>query len=165
MCGICGILNFDRKKEVDHQELNVMIKSISHRGPDDEGIFINGNFGFANCRLSIIDIKGGHQPIFNEDKSLGIVFNGEIYNFLNLKNSLLKKGHKFNTRSDTEVILHLYEDLGSKCLERLDGMFALTIFDFRKKELFLARDPMGKKPLYWSKFSNKFVLPPSQKRF
>lgn len=158
MCGICGIFYFDQKKEVDHQELSVMIKSISHRGSDDEGIFAKGNFGFGNCRLSIIDIKGGHQPIFNEDQSLGIVFNGEIYNFLNLKNSLLKKGHKINTRSDTEVILHLYEDLGSKCLERLDGMFALAIFDFKKKELFLARDPMGKKPLYWASFGGKFVF-------
>lgn len=158
MCGICGILALDRKKEIDCQQLEGMVRSLYPRGPDDEGIFVKESFGFGSRRLSIIDIKGGHQPLFNEDKSLGIVFNGEIYNFLELKKTLLKKGHRFSTRSDTEVILHLYEDLGEKCLLKLEGMFALAIFDFRKKELFLARDPIGKKPLYWSVFGDKFVF-------
>lgn len=158
MCGICGVLDFNSKGKASESFLKLMSKEIIHRGPDDGGIFVEGNIGLGSRRLSIIDITGGHQPIHNEDKSLWIVFNGEIYNFPRLREILIKKGHKFYTKTDTETVLHLYEDEKEKCVKKLDGMFALAIWDSRGKQLFLARDFLGKKPLYWTVISNKFIF-------
>ena len=133
-----------------------MADSISHRGPDDEGFYISGSVGLGFRRLSIIDLSGGHQPLSNEDGSLWIVFNGEIYNFQELRDWLIAKGHVFKTRSDTEVIVHLYEEFGEACVEKLRGMFAFAIWDEVKRTLFLARDRIGIKPLYYF-LSDRFI--------
>lgn len=135
-----------------------MNRAIFHRGPDEEGYFDGGNIGLGSRRLSIIDISSGQQPIFSEDKKLVIVFNGEIYNYRTLRQILLRKGHRFKTNSDTEVILHLFEEEGENCVKKLDGMFSLAIWNVKKRELFLARDPLGKKPLFWAIFENKFIF-------
>jgi asparagine synthase (glutamine-hydrolysing) len=127
-----------------------MNRTMIHRGPDDEGYFVQGPVGLAMRRLSIIDLASGHQPISNEDETLWIVFNGEIYNFLELRSDLIARGHQFRTRSDTEVILHLYEECGERCVEHLNGMFAFAIWDARKQRLFLARDRLGIKPLFYA---------------
>ena len=156
MCGICGILSFDPEKPVDQKVLERMCDVIYHRGPDDNGIFITPKIGLGVRRLSIIDIDGGHQPIHNENFSSWIVFNGEIYNFLELREDLIKTGHHFYTRTDTEVILHLYEEFGEQCLEKLNGMFAFCIYDGEK--LFLARDRFGEKPLYYAFIDGQFVF-------
>jgi asparagine synthase (glutamine-hydrolysing) len=126
-----------------------MANTIEHRGPDDEGFHISGQVGLGFRRLSIIDLIGGHQPLTNEDGTVWIVFNGEIYNYEELRSDLLHRGHKFKTKSDTEVIVHLYEEYGEKCVEKLRGMFAFAIWDDRQKMLFLARDRVGIKPLYY----------------
>src|ERR1700676_2760304 len=149
MCGICGKLNFDRNNEVSQQLLKAMADSIAHRGPDDDGYYISGQIGLGFRRLSIIDLSGGHQPLSNEDGTVWIVFNGEIYNYLTLRQELISKGHIFKTQSDTEVIVHLYEEYGAECLQRLRGMFAFALWDGTKKQLFLARDRVGIKPLYY----------------
>jgi asparagine synthase (glutamine-hydrolysing) len=135
-----------------------MADSIEHRGPDDEGFYFSGQVGLGFRRLSIIDLGGGHQPLCNEDESIWIVFNGEIYNYQELRQFLLSKGHQFRTQSDTEVIVHLYEELGESCLERLRGMFAFAIWDNRRKSLFLARDRVGIKPLYYYHSSSSFIF-------
>jgi asparagine synthase (glutamine-hydrolysing) len=127
-----------------------MCQTIVHRGPDDEGIYADGPFGLGMRRLSIIDLSGGHQPIHNEDKSIWIVFNGEIYNFPELRRDLENRGHKFYTHSDTEVIVHLYEEMGTDCVKTLRGMFAIALYDKRKQSLLLARDRLGKKPLHYA---------------
>jgi len=158
MCGITGIFEFNPQKKFDLNSLKEMNKAIFHRGPDEEGYFDGGNIGLGSRRLSIIDLTSGRQPIFNEDKKLVIVFNGEIYNYQVLRHTLLKKGHHFKTNSDTEVILHLFEEEGENCVKKLDGMFSLAIWNIEKKELFLARDPLGKKPLFWAIFENKFIF-------
>ncbi len=158
MCGICGILEFNSKKAVEENALRAMNQTLVHRGPDDWGIYLKENVGLGNRRLSIIDLATGHQPIHNEDRSLWIVSNGEIYNFQKLREELEKRGHQFYTRSDTETVLHLYEEEEEECLKKLDGMFALAIWDEKKKYLFLARDPLGKKPLCWAIFGNKFIF-------
>lgn len=152
MCGIAGFVG-----QGDREILKKMTDAIYHRGPDDEGFFINENAGLGFRRLSIIDLSTGHQPIFNEDKTVAIVFNGEIYNYLELKKNLEPR-HKFYTATDTEVIVHLYEELGERVFEKLNGMFAIAIWDSRNKKLVLARDRMGKKPLYWSKNNEAFVF-------
>jgi len=157
MCGICGVIDFDQNLVLE-EELRCMNGTLIHRGPDGEGYFILKNVGLANRRLSVIDLKFGSQPIHNEDKSLWITFNGEIYNFQKTRVSLQKKNHRFYTKTDTECILHLYEEEGANFVKKLDGMFALAIWDEKKKELLLARDPMGKKPLYWALFGSKFVF-------
>ncbi len=150
MCGICGKLNFENNKPVERQLIQRMASALAHRGPDDEGVYVKGNIGLGHRRLSIIDLSpAGHQPMCNEDRTVWIVFNGEIYNFLDLKEELLKKGHIFRSNSDTEVILHLYEEEGPECVKRLRGMFAFGIWDDRNKSLFLARDRVGKKPLFY----------------
>lgn len=158
MCGICGIFNFDKNTELTNAILEKANNTLAHRGPDEAGVKIIGDTGLANRRLSIIDLSTGKQPISNEDKNLWIVFNGEIYNFLKLKRDLEKKGHRFKTKTDTEVILHLYEEEGTKAFNKLDGMFALAIWDRRRKKLILAKDPIGKKPLYWSICKNNFLF-------
>jgi len=150
MCGICGIIYKDKARAIDSSMLTAMRDLLSHRGPDQAGNFIGQNAGLGARRLSIIDIKGGNQPIHNEDKTLWIVFNGEIYNHRALRESLEKQGHVFYTRSDTEAILHLYEQYNTGCLDKLSGMFAVAIWDSRRKTLFLARDRLGIKPLYYA---------------
>jgi asparagine synthase (glutamine-hydrolysing) len=156
MCGITGYL--DRFKKVEEQSIRNMCSRILHRGPDDEGIYCRDNLGIGMRRLSIIDIEGGHQPIANEDETLRIVFNGEIYNYRELYNELEKDGHAFRTRSDTEVIVHLYEKYGVRCVDRLNGMFAFAVLDDRNKCIFIARDRMGIKPLYYSLSDKKFLF-------
>jgi len=148
MCGIVGVVHSDRGRAVAPATVQRMCDAIVHRGPDDEGIFTTGPAGLGMRRLSIIDLAGGHQPVFNEDRSCAIVFNGEIYNYRELRNWLQSRGHVMRTNSDTETIVHLYEELGERCVERLRGMFAFAIWDSGKQQLFLARDRFGIKPLY-----------------
>ena len=148
MCGICGIYNLDGRP-VDRNLLARMNSTLAHRGPDDEGYYVDEGIGLGHRRLSIIDLNTGQQPIYNEDKSNVIVFNGEIYNFAELRNELEKQGHRFDTKTDTEVIIHGYEQWGTDCVSHLRGMFAFAIWDKRKKSVFLARDRLGKKPLYY----------------
>ena len=150
MCGIAGIFYLENQEKVEPAMFNRMTDSLSHRGPDDRGTFIDRNLGLGFCRLSVIDLSpSGHQPMFNEDGSVCLVCNGEIYNFQDLKSVLEKKGHRFKSRTDIEVIMHAYEEYGTDCLEHLDGMFAFAIWDSRKRQLFLARDRFGIKPLYY----------------
>jgi len=158
MCGICGKLVFDPAAIVSPALIKSMADAISHRGPDDDGYFISGPVGLGFRRLSIIDLNGGHQPLSNEDGSVHIVFNGEIYNYKELRQYLLGRGHVFRTQSDTETIVHLYEDLGDACVEKLRGMFAFAIWDDRNKSLFLARDRVGIKPLYYSQSRNSVIF-------
>lgn len=150
MCGICGKLKFDKEAKVSPGLIKSMADSISHRGPDDEGFYVRGQVGFGFRRLSIIDLSGGHQPLANEDGTVWIIFNGEIYNYVELRDWLLAKGHTFRTKSDTEVIVHLYEELGPDCVNRLRGMFAFAIWDTKNANLLLARDRIGIKPLYYT---------------
>ena len=149
MCGIAGlVLRADEK--ADEQDVHRMCQTIVHRGPDDEGIYTQGPVGLGMRRLSIIDLAGGRQPIHNEDKSVWVVFNGEIYNFPDLRRELEARGHRFYTHSDTEVIVHLYEEMGSDCVQKLRGMFAIALYDTNRKVLLLARDRLGKKPLHYA---------------
>lgn len=148
MCGICGSFNFDGAEPVDRAVIARMNDEIRHRGPDDDGFFVSGNVGLAMRRLSIIDLQTGHQPISNEDGSIWVVFNGEIYNYRQLRSDLRARGHTLATRSDTETIVHLYEDYGRDCVKHLRGMFAFAVWDSRKGCLLLARDRLGIKPLY-----------------
>jgi asparagine synthase (glutamine-hydrolysing) len=150
MCGICGKVFLQPGASVSPTLVREMAETIRHRGPDDEGYYISGPVGLGFRRLSIIDLEHGHQPLANEDESIWIVFNGEIYNYQELREFLIAKGHTFRTRTDTEVIVHLYEELGPGCLERLRGMFAFAIWDGKTKSLMLARDRVGIKPLYYA---------------
>jgi asparagine synthase (glutamine-hydrolysing) len=149
MCGIAGIIG-QADELVDAADVRRMCKTIIHRGPDDEGIYAVGPIGLGMRRLSIIDLAGGRQPVHNEDKSIWVVFNGEIYNFPDLRRELEARGHNFYTHTDTEVIVHLYEELGADCIKKLRGMFAIALYDSRKQKLLLARDRLGKKPLYYA---------------
>ncbi|HEY2548627.1 MAG TPA: asparagine synthase (glutamine-hydrolyzing) [Candidatus Acidoferrum sp.] len=149
MCGICGKLEFDPQAKVAPNLLKKMADAIVHRGPDDEGYYAKGQVGLGFRRLSIIDLSGGHQPLSNENDSIWIIFNGEIYNYQKLRAELVSKGHSFRTKSDTEVIVHLYEEYGRDCVQKLRGMFAFAIWDSVQKCLFLARDRVGIKPLYY----------------
>jgi len=157
MCGISGILN-DAGVPVLPSVLRGMVGAIRYRGPDDVGIYCDGNVGFGHARLSIIDLSGGHQPMLNEDKSLWITFNGEIFNYLELREELIKKGHHFATRSDTEVILHLYQEEGERCVERLNGQWAFGIWDVRQRKLFLSRDRLGVRPLFYTRTSEGLLF-------
>src|SRR5437867_5136428 len=148
MCGIVGIVHRERDRPVAPETLQHMCAAIKHRGPDDEGLFVDSGVGLGMRRLSIIDLSGGQQPIFNEDGSKVIVFNGEIYNYRDLRQRLLARGHVLRTHSDTETVLHLYEDLGPDCARELRGMFAFAIWDATQGTLLLARDRFGIKPLY-----------------
>jgi asparagine synthase (glutamine-hydrolysing) len=158
MCGICGIVNFDLEKPVFQHEIDKMTELITHRGPDDSGYYIKKNVGFGFRRLSIIDLNTGHQPLSNEDDSVWIVFNGEIYNHVSLREQLLAKGHQFKTGSDTETIVHLYEEYGSECVKHLRGMFAFVIWDENNKKLFCARDRFGIKPFFYFLNHEKFIF-------
>jgi asparagine synthase (glutamine-hydrolysing) len=135
-----------------------MCQTIVHRGPDDEGMYVKGGVGLGMRRLSIIDLAGGHQPVHNEDNSIWIVFNGEIYNFPELRPELESRGHHFYTDTDTEVIVHLYEDLGADCVQKLRGMFAFAVYDQRRRRLLLARDRLGKKPLHYAFLGNRLLF-------
>ena len=158
MCGIAGIIASDGEAQVGVAQLHDMCAVIVYRGPDDEGIFVDGAVGLGMRRLSIIDVSGGQQPIHNEDRSVWVVFNGEIYNFIELRRELEALGHVFYTHSDTEVIVHAYESYGSDCVRRLRGMFAFALYDFRNQKLLLARDRLGKKPLYYAMHKKKSLL-------
>ncbi len=151
MCGICGKYNFDIGNTVNENTVKKMNQALYHRGPDDEGYFFDKNVGFGVRRLSVIDAAGGHQPMYGAGGNLAIAFNGEIYNFRELREDLIKRGHAFKTRGDTEVLLRLYEEKGRDCLKDLNGMFAFAVWDKRNKKLFIARDRLGIKPLYYFK--------------
>ena len=164
MCGICGFVNkWDEKKK--NKNLDLMLKRIIHRGPDGEGKYIDESVALGHRRLSIIDLDGGKQPIYNEDGNLIIIFNGEIYNYKELKDDLVKCGHEFSTKSDTEVILHGYEEYGEGILDKLRGMFAFVIWDKNNKELFGARDHFGIKPFYYYYTDDKFMFASEIKAF
>ncbi|MBN1155401.1 asparagine synthase (glutamine-hydrolyzing) [candidate division KSB1 bacterium] len=158
MCGICGKINLDEGKPVDSELISKMCDAIRHRGPDDDGYFVQQNVGLGMRRLSIIDLNTGKQPIFNEDGTIVIVFNGEIYNFQELRKELIAKGHRFRTNSDTESIVHLYEEKGEECIHDLRGMFGFAIYDMRLKKLVLARDRFGIKPMYYSFNGKSFTF-------
>lgn len=158
MCGISGIYNFNKGKIVEQESLKKMCDVIKYRGPDDEGYYFDKNVGFGHRRLSIIDIEGGHQPMSNEDGSIWIVFNGVIYNYLELRSDLVSQKHMFESHSDTEVIIHLYEQYGFNCVDKLNGMFAFSIWDKKRSTLFLARDRLGIKPLYYYVDKEKFIF-------
>jgi len=153
LCGIFGIYGY-----VDKQLITKMSDILAHRGPDDVGFFFDENIALGNRRLSIIDIKGGHQPIHNEDSSMWVTFNGEIYNFQELRQELERRGHKFYTDSDTEVIIHAYEEWQENCTKKFNGMWAFAIWDSVREQLFLSRDMVGIKPLYYFFDGNKFVF-------
>src|SRR5580693_1337172 len=158
MCGIAGIVGERDDNRVDYDVIHRMCHTIIHRGPDDEGVFIKDGTGLGMRRLSIIDLAGGQQPVFNEDRSCWLVFNGEIYNFKELRRELENKGHRFQSHSDTEVIVHLYEDLGADCVHKLRGMFAFALFDDRRRCLLLARDRLGKKPLHYALLGDRLLF-------
>jgi asparagine synthase (glutamine-hydrolysing) len=149
MCGICGQFNFGSLATVQRRDIEAMTSTLVHRGPDDEGYYLSGPLGLGFRRLSIIDLRGGHQPMSDREESVWVIFNGEIYNFLELKRELEAEGYVFRTKSDTEVIVHGYKQWGDEVLDRLNGMFGLAIWDARLKRLVLARDPFGIKLLYY----------------
>lgn len=163
MCGICGVVNFSGQP-IEKKVLVKMASTLAHRGPDAEGFYTNdqqghnAQVGLAHRRLSIIDITTGQQPLSNEDDSVWIVFNGEIYNYMEIRSTLISKGHVFKTNSDTETIVHAYEHWGQSCVEKLRGMFAFAIWDCEKEELFLGRDRLGIKPLYYHWDGHVFVF-------
>jgi len=158
MCGICGKLYFDNQRPVARHDLSRMMEVIHHRGPDDEGIYLSGSIGLGHKRLSIIDLSTGKQPISNENGTVWIVFNGEIYNYQELRVELVQKGHAFASQTDTEVIVHLYEEHGADCVSKLRGMFAFAIWDENNETLFLARDRVGIKPLYYWIGTDRFLF-------
>jgi asparagine synthase (glutamine-hydrolysing) len=158
MCGIAGIVDAEPGAQIDAATLQRMCLTLIHRGPDDEGFYVRRGVGLGMRRLSIIDLAGGHQPIHNEDQTIWIVFNGEIYNFLELRTELESRGHRFYTHTDTEVIVHLYEDHGAECVQKLRGMFAFAVYDERRQSLLLARDRLGIKPLYYANDGNRLLF-------
>ncbi len=158
MCGICGKIYHDFNRSVEEPIINDMMDSIVHRGPDDEGKYLNKNVGLGFRRLSIIDLSLGHQPMTNEDGTVWLVFNGEIYNHQELREILLNKGHIYKTKTDSETIIHLYEEFGVNCVDHLRGMFAFAIWDNNKKQLFIARDRLGEKPLFYHFDNQKFLF-------
>ena len=157
MCGISGIVNC-RGGRPDPEQLRGMIARLSHRGPDGTGIYCTGPVGLAHSRLSIIDLEGGSQPMSASDGELWITFNGEIFNYVELRDALIQKGHKFVSRSDTEVILHLYQEEGENCVHRLNGQWAFAIWDARRDRLFLSRDRLGVRPLFYTQTADEFLF-------
>jgi asparagine synthase (glutamine-hydrolysing) len=158
MCGISGIIYTDKNRCVERQHLEVMSRSIFHRGPDQGGHYIKENVGLSSRRLSIIDVENGQQPIHNEDKTIWIVLNGELYNYRELKASLIRCGHHFYTETDTEVFVHAYEEFGDEFLEYLNGMFAFAIWDSRQERLLIGRDRMGIKPLHYAVYDQSLIF-------
>jgi asparagine synthase (glutamine-hydrolysing) len=158
MCGIAGIVNLDARRPVQPGVLNAMLHAVRHRGPEVSGVYVDGPAALGHDRLSIIDLAGGLQPIGNEDESIWIVCNGEVFNYIELRQELLARGHTFRTGSDTEIILHLYEEQGPGCLESLIGQFAIAIWDSNKRTLFLARDRLGIRPLFYAQAGNSLLF-------
>ena len=158
MCAICGIVNFNETEPINPRLIESMMSAQAHRGPDDYGYFAEGHAGLGHRRLSIIDLSGGRQPIFNEDQGVIVVFNGEIYNYADLTAGLVSRGHRFLTRSDTETIVHAYEEHGVECMKDFRGMFAFAIWDRRLKRLLLVRDRLGIKPIYYHAGKDFFVF-------
>ncbi|MFH0763968.1 MAG: asparagine synthase (glutamine-hydrolyzing) [Candidatus Omnitrophota bacterium] len=158
MCGICGYIHLDKSKRPSEAILKNMMETIRKRGPDEEGVYLKDNVALGHRRLSIIDLETGQQPMSSQDGSITIVYNGEVYNFPQLKDILIKSGHRFKTHSDTEVVIHAYEEYGKDCVKYFNGMFAFAIWDSRKNILFMARDRFGKKPLYYAVFDNQFIF-------
>jgi asparagine synthase (glutamine-hydrolysing) len=159
MCGIAGKLYFDHRRPVLHDEVAAMGRILTHRGPDGEGVWVDGPVGLAHRRLSIIDLRTvAAQPMSNEDGTVWVTFNGEIYNFQELRKDLESKGHVFRTNSDTEVIVHAYEEHGRDCLRHFRGMFAFAVWNTQTRTLFLARDRVGKKPLFYYRDGEQFVF-------
>ena len=157
MCGITGIYAPDGAP-IDPARLQAMTDAIAHRGPDGSGRLLLPGIGLGHRRLSIIDLEGGSQPLGNEDGQVQVVFNGEIYNYVELREELQRAGHVFRTRSDTEVIVHAWEQWGSACVSRFNGMFAFALWDHRERQLFIARDHLGVKPLYWTIIDGQLVF-------
>jgi asparagine synthase (glutamine-hydrolysing) len=157
MCGIAGMIGLEGET-VPAETVRRMTDTIVHRGPDDEGIYAQQNIGLGMRRLSIIDLSGGRQPIYNEDRSVTVVFNGEIYNFPEVRKELVSRGHRFYTHSDTEVIAHLYEEMGADCINKLRGMFAIALYDAKRNSVLLARDRLGKKPLYYAQRNGRLFF-------
>ncbi len=158
MCGIAGMVQSEADGAVSQAAIRRMCATLVHRGPDDEGIFVKGGVGLGMRRLSIIDVAGGHQPVFNEDKTVCVIFNGEIYNFRDLRLELERRGHRFATHSDTEVIVHLYEEHGMECVRKLRGMFAFALYDERAGRLLLVRDRLGEKPLHYGLHNGTLIF-------
>ena len=165
MCGITGFYNFNTNTDNKVATLRQMLTRIKHRGPDESGIYVSNNIGLGSVRLSIVDLATGTMPLSNNDDSLWIVFNGEIFNHIELREELLAQNHTFKTQSDTEVLLHLYEAYGPECLNKLNGQFAIAIWDKNKQELFLARDRVGIRPLFYTTINNTFVFASEIKSF
>ncbi len=157
MCGIAGVLHFDGT-QADPALLRRMIAQLRHRGPDESGIHVDGGAGLGHARLSIIDLSGGHQPMSNEDRSLWVTFNGEIFNYIELREVLRAKGHRFATQSDTEVILHAYEEYGDDCVRHFNGQWGLAVWDGKRRRLFLSRDRLGVRPVYYTVAGKKFLF-------
>lgn len=158
MCGITGILHFDRSRSIDKRKLKSMTDIIEHRGPDGDGYFIENNIGLGHRRLSIIDLNTGDQPMYSDDGNKVLVFNGEIYNYIELREELSKKGYVFKTNSDTEVVIKSYEEWGFDCQNKFNGMWSFSIWDKLKQELFLSRDRIGEKPLHYSVYENSLIF-------
>ncbi|MBX3008345.1 MAG: asparagine synthase (glutamine-hydrolyzing) [Melioribacteraceae bacterium] len=158
MCGITGIFHFDNSRHVNKSLLKRMTNIVHHRGPDGEGFYINGNIGFGHRRLSIIDLSTGDQPMFNVDKTISLVLNGEIYNYVELKEELKSLGHSFRTLSDTEVIIKAYEQWGTDCQNKFNGMWAFALWDECKQQLFISRDRIGEKPLHYALWDNTVLF-------
>src|SRR5215469_4158129 len=158
MCGICGVADFGGESVIPRDLVERMNDTLLHRGPDDAGVYVARGIGLGHRRLSIIDVAGGHQPISNEDGSIWVLLNGEIYNYSELRQKLLSRGHRFSTRSDTEAIVHLYEDRGEECFAELRGMFAIALWDARERRLLLARDRVGKKPLFYGRVGDRIFF-------
>src|SRR5215831_18013926 len=158
MCGIAGAFDLKGRREFPPSRLLAMTAAIAHRGPDDEHIHIEPGVAIGMRRLSIIDLAGGRQPLANEDGSVRVVFNGEIYNYRDLRRDLIHRGHRFSTDCDTEVIVHLYEEEGERCVEKLRGMFAFAIYDRTRQSVLLARDRLGIKPLHYAVIGDTLVF-------
>lgn len=158
MCGICGQFNFRNGDPADEYLVRKMAKQIIHRGPDDEGYYVKGSIGLGVRRLSIIDLDGGHQPMSNETGTIWIVFNGEIYNFKDLRRELEARHHILRTKTDTETVIHAYEEWGLDSIAKLNGMFGFALWDSSKQELILARDVFGIKPLYYSERNGRLLF-------
>ncbi|HWY74128.1 MAG TPA: asparagine synthase (glutamine-hydrolyzing) [Verrucomicrobiae bacterium] len=158
MCGIAGMFNRSAKKHVAEADMRQMLALLRHRGPDEFGILLDREVGLGSARLSIIDLGGGSQPIANEDETLWIVFNGEIFNYVELRPELEARGHRFRTSSDTEVILHLYEEYGPRCVEKMNGQWAIAIWDTKRRQLFLSRDRLGVRPLFYTQVEDSLIF-------
>ena len=165
MCGITGVFHFDKQRPINQYRLKEMTNIIKHRGPDGEGFFIKKNVGLGHRRLSIIDLSTGDQPMFSHDRKKILVFNGEIYNYIELREKLIKKGYKFRTDSDTEVVIKAYEEWGYECQNKFNGMWAFALWDIQKQELFLSRDRIGEKPLHYALYDNTLLFGSEIKSF